>query len=922
VKNALRLFALLIWLLLLAAPALAQGRVIVDDTTGRVDQAAVTQAAQALVRKNATVMVLVSDQTGSDPQTYASQRLATYNIRANPLDPTAIVYLVALDRRNVFIYYGADWNATLGPTYKNIADQNMIPQLARGNITQGVTAGIQGTVDAIDNPPGRGPNLTPIAIAIVVAVLIFVGIPLLVRSIGKRRSAAQALANARQAAEDARKRAGAAIADMGQALKDAQEKAKYDQISYPPAEVQQIGQWQRAAEGQFVSAQERFDAAGEALAGQRAPAQAEYEANAQAYDQVAQLVEAARAQLAQAEARRAELDKLNDQAPGEVDRAKKALADAAARLESLGQDFARPQEILRPAADLVAQAEAQLSEHRAADAIASAGAASAAIDELAAKLTTYADIREGISAGRAAAERVAAQGYRIEAGLAAFDAAEATLRQAAAALERDPGSTSQLLAQAESQRTEGVARGGGMPALREANAARLDATKQAGEQIDTEIAAGRDAFKLVNEFAETTWSDIRGNGSESEEAAARARQLWERATTRNSMEQQDFLGAKQDLDAADERIGYAHTLIESILQRLKDLQAARDAARQEIAAAQADIDQGWAYVRSNDPDIGKNPERDLGQAAALIEQANAELRQDRPNWLTIVKQAQEANRLADQAIANARSEVEAMAKLREQAQRAQQLAAAEVQKIVQFVGLHKGDIPAASEQRLGKLQGQIQQAYAALQAAERDEEEARAADLRAAVTRYAAIEHDAEALYAEIYAAFQRIDELRKQVAGRVELAERAIAQAEQRIQTYAQLIRPSAEATRLIEEARAELDGIGAPHDERGLQHAIQQADAARSAAERADQLITSQARQMQRSDNDMGDFLGGVIVGSLLNSGHGGQHGGHHGGGSGWSSGGGSMGGWGGGGGGGWSGGGGGGGGWGGGGGGGSGW
>jgi len=909
----------------MAMPALAQGRVIVDDPTGRVDQAAVQRAAQSLVSKNATVVVLVSDQTGSDPQKYASQKLRTYNIQADPLDPTAIVYLIALDQRNVFIYYGADWNATLGPAYKNIADQDMIPQLARGNITAGITAGIQGTVEAINNPPGRAISLVPIALAIIVIGALFVGVPLVVRSLGKRRAAARAFAQAREAAEEARKRAGAAIADMGQVLKDAQEKAQYDQLSYPTADVQQIGEWQRAAEAQFVDAQERFDAAGEALVAKRVPTQAEYQASAQAYDQITQIVEAARAQLAKAEARRAELDRLNAAAPGEADRAKKALADAAARLESLGQDFAHPQAILQPVADMVARAEALLAEHRAADAIAAAGAASANIDELNRTLASYADIHEGISAGRAAAEKVVAQDYRIDAGLAAFNTAEGALRQAAAAFEHDLAAARTLLDQAEAARAQGVARGGGMPALRQENDARLTQTKQAGEQIDAQIAQGRDAFALVNEFAEKTWSDIRGNGSESEAAAARARQLWERATERNSMETQDFLGAKQDLDAADEQIGYARTLVDSILQRLKDLQAARDAARQEIAAAQADVEQGWKYVHANDPDIGKNPDHDLTQAAALLEQANAELLQPRPDWLTIVKQAQEANRLADQAIANARSEVDVMNKLREQAQRAQQLATAEVQKIVQFVSLHKNDLPPASEQRLNKLQAQIQQAYAALQAADRDEEETRAQDLRAAVTRYAALEQDAESLYEDIYAAFQRIDNLRKQVADKADQAERAIDQAEQRLQNYAQMIRPSADAVRLLQEARAALDSIGAPREEQGLQRALQTAEAARNAAERADQILISQIQRVQRSQpgGDIGDFLGGVVVGSLLNSGRQ-RHGGHSGGSGsgGWSSGGGNLGGWGGGGGSGWGGGGGGGGGWGGGGGGGSGW
>ena len=927
-KKLLRLLAFLALLLLTTLPALAQsGKLIYQDDAGKLDRTQVARAAQPLISRSANVAIYTANSGG---ETDFRRRLQQDGLASGGgIEPNTIAIYVSLNDRYSGMLFGDRWNAALATNdnYETIRTNDLNAGLSPSSFTSGVVNALGAIDRSIASPPQTGGgttvnvNFVPIVLGVIFLVLLFVVVPLVVRAIGKRRAAAQAFARARQAADDARKRAGAAIADMGQVLKDAQEKAQYDQLSYAPADVQQIGEWQRAAESQFVDAQERFDAAGEALAARRTPTQAEYEASAQAYDQIAQIVEAARAQLAQAEARRAELDRLNAAAPGEADRAKKALADAAARLESLGPDFAHPQAILQPVADMVARAEALLAEHRAADAIAAAGAASANIDELNRALERYADIHEGISAGRAAAEKIMAQGYRIEAGLAAFNTAEGVLRQAAATIERDLAAARTLLDQADAARELGVARGGGMPALRQENDARLAQTKQAGEQIDAQIAQGREAFALVDDFAEKTWSDIRGNGSESEAAAARARQLWERATQRNSMETQDFLGAKQDLDAADEQIGYARALVDSILQRLKDLQAARDAAHEEIAAAQADVEQGWKYVRANDPDIGKNPEHDLTQAAALLEQANAELQQARPDYLTIVKQAQEANRLADQAIANARGEVDAMNKLREQAQRAQQLATAEVQKIVQFVSLHKNDLPPASERRVDNLQAQIQQAYATLKAADRDEEQTRAEDLRAAVTRYTALEHDAESLYEEIYAAFQRIDILRKQVAAKADQAQRTIDQTEQRLQNYAQMIRPSADVVRLLQEARAALDSIGAPREEQALQRALQTAEAAYNAAERADQILISQLRQVQRSQpgGDFGDFLGGVVVGSLLNSGHH-RHGG--GGGGGWSGSGGGGGAWGGGGGGGGWGGGGGGGGWGGGGGGGSGW
>src|SRR4029079_17258665 len=100
-------------------------------------------------------------------------------------------------------------------------------------------------------------------------------------------------------------------------------------------------------EAQFVKAQEQFDQAGETLAAQREATQEAYQAGASAYSAITALVQQARSTLDQAEARRAELDKLNAAAPGEVERSKKALADAAERLPALGHGVPPPDAGLR-----------------------------------------------------------------------------------------------------------------------------------------------------------------------------------------------------------------------------------------------------------------------------------------------------------------------------------------------------------------------------------------------------------------------------------------------------------------------------------------------------------------------------------------------------------------------------------------------
>jgi uncharacterized membrane protein YgcG len=903
-----RMIGALFLLLLLATPALAQsGSLIYHDDAGQLNRAQVTSAAQKLIARGAQVAIYTVNSNGGADD--FQRRLEADGLaQGGSIKTNIIAIYVSYSPRYSEIRGGDKWNAAL-KTNNNI-DAIRNNELNAGLRDNDATAGVVNALTAIDqaiaNPPQAGGGtsvnvgsgtFTPIVLGVVFLLLLFVGGPIVWRSFSKRRAAAQAFAQARQAAEEARKQAGAAIADLGQVMRNVQEKAQYDQVSYPADEVQQLAQLQSAAEAQFVKAQEAFDQIGETLAAKSQPTKEEYQSSASAYGNVVQMVAAARAPLDQAEARRAELDKLNATAPGEVDRAKKALADAAERLQSLGQDFDRPDAIMQPAADMVARAEGLLAEHRAADAIAAVGAASAAIDELNQTLTRYADIREGISAGRAGAEKAAAQGYRVEAGLSALDTAEGLLRQAATVLERDLAAARTLLDQAEAARAEGVARGGGMPALRKDNDARLAQTQQAGEQLTAHIAEGRKAFDLVDEFAENTWSDIRGNGSEAEAAAARAHSLWERASQRNTMDEQDFLGARQDLDEADKQIAFTRTLVDAITQRLRDLQTARDTAQQEINTAQQDIDQGWSYVRGNDPDVGKAPEQALAQAAQLLKQANAELKKQRPDWLAIVKQAQEANRLADEALANARSEVDAMNKLREQATHAQQLATAEVQKIVQFTSIHADDIPASSEQKLNQLQADVAQAYAALKAAEQAEEQVRAADLREAMTRYIALQDSADKLYDEIYGAFQRVEELRKRVGAEVDRAASAVAQAERLLQAYASFIRPRSPGVELLEQARALLASIGSIRNEADSKRALATATEARNAAERAARMFQDQAQAYQSAnqrDDSIGDFVTGAVIGSLL-SGSGNRP--HHHGGGGWGGGSSSGGGWGGG-------------------------
>jgi hypothetical protein len=281
-------------------------------------------------------------------------------------------------------------------------------------------------------------------------------------------------------------------------------------------------------------------------------------------------------------------------------------------------------------------------------------------------------------------------------------------------------------------------------------------------QVAALIQTARQTFDLVDEFAESTWNDIRGNGSEAEASAAEAAKLWQGAVARNTLENQEFAAAREDLNAIEAQLARAASLSEAIIQRLKEPEHAREIAKQELAAAAADVVAGNSYLAAHDPDIGKQPEEQLRKAADLLAQSEAEAAKPKPDWLALVRLAQTANAEADAALAGARSEVETMDKLRAQVQRAQQLAASEVQRAKRFYETHRSDLGWSISDSLHDLQEQLQLAHDALRQAENLAEEQRREALEHARGRFVNVDGRADQVYAKLYAAFQDVEAARQ----------------------------------------------------------------------------------------------------------------------------------------------------------------
>src|SRR6187401_3414656 len=220
-----RLFAAAILLLLLATPALAQsGRLIYHDDANKLDRSQVQRAAQPLINRGATV-ALYAEDSGGDAA--FQQRLEQDGLASgSSIRRDVIAIYVSLSDRYSAIRFGDQWNDALSTNdnYEQIRTNDLNAGLSPNSFSDGFVNALGAIDKAAANPPTASGgtqinfNFTPLVLGVIFLALLFVGGPIVWRSISKRRAVAQAYARARQAAEDARKQAGAAIADMGQEM--------------------------------------------------------------------------------------------------------------------------------------------------------------------------------------------------------------------------------------------------------------------------------------------------------------------------------------------------------------------------------------------------------------------------------------------------------------------------------------------------------------------------------------------------------------------------------------------------------------------------------------------------------------------------------------------------------------------------------
>ncbi|MGC8952684.1 TPM domain-containing protein [Chloroflexus sp.] len=743
----------------------AQGRLVLIDPGNRLNDSAVQAAAEPLLRRGAQVAVYVVDRGN---ETDFERRLIADGLGRSDgsVRSNLIAIYVAVNDRYSAIFFGDEWNAALAvnDNYETIRLNHLNPGLAAGNFTRAITDVLTAIESAIVNPPRPGGGVTIVAdpTPVVFGALGLIGTVAAgagVYTVYRRRKTRLA---AEQRLQRAREQIGTLIVQLGQRFANATEKAKFDRISYPSDAVAELAQMQESAQRLFNELKVAFDEIGEQLNREAKPSLADLDTAALAYEQLQEKVTAVNERLRAIEQRRADLDALMQQAQEDVNRAKKLLTDVAKRLPQFGNELSDHAAVLAPIQRVLTQAEAALEQREAHAAMTAAQAASAITQQLTEILERYSTTRTAIAQGRRTAEQLASEGYRMDACHAALDTARAALDRLAVALQQgDLKAAATIIHEAETAFNRARQEGFDLPAIRAENERRIAALAERGPQISELIAAGREAFDLVDEFAESTWSDIRGNGSEAEAAAERAFEHWEQAKAANTMEAQAFLEARSYLDAAEQELTHVERLITAITDRLRALEEARKIARDLIAEAERSLQAGRTFVAAHDADVSPQADELLARAAALLQTAQAEMQKEKPDWLQLAWAAREANQLADQALTNALDEAEQTARLQERVQQVQQLATAEVQKLVNYATVHDADLTPATRQQIKQVRQQVEAAFTLLRRAESYEDAARRQALTDVIQRYQALAEAAKMAYHAAYTDVQRLEELR-----------------------------------------------------------------------------------------------------------------------------------------------------------------
>ena len=912
--------------------------------------------------------VLMRNRIGNDDDAFARIVAENYGyINGGVVDPDLFAIVVSLNQRGLTLLYGDNLKPILedssgGETQGTRIRNKVGPLLAagvsasaRGNqaeasqkLTEAFNIGLTEAATVIDlyrNPPTPTPRPTPEPVATpqppinidtsglgtallwVVGIIVALGLLAVAGPVGWRAwRRAQESAARRRALQEQLVQARNVAADMITDLDfpaDPAEQLQYRFLALVlgnerPEELAQLQGRYREMYDRVSGALARYNAAN----GAKYTTEEEITAGIGQYQGIQSEINLAATFLKEMAERSRQVEGQIASAPGEVEEAKKALAAATGSLERLAAAApdlykADPEKAIAQGNRLLNQAQEALGSEpaRPLGAYDAATSARGFADRILSSVQRIGTAYSALGDFRGMVEGHRKQGYRLPRSNDHDSGLLTLLSRAVEGLDGDGGPAlfENLMRSVDEGLGKARATVDTLVGQHRSNEQALAHLQKAGEELKEYIAEGARAFDKVDEYAESSWADIRGNGTEAQKAANRAEGLWEEATALNALQPdgaQDFERAAELVDEAGDSIRKSRDLVTAILERLKNIEESKRTAGAEIEAAGRDIEAGQSFVAQHDRDITPKPSDMLKEAARLLAGAKEEARKEKPDWIDVARQARAANDTADKALADARSQQEAMQALMRKVDTSRQQAEAAFSRAANFASVHRGDLGPELFKALEMARADFEKARARAKQVGSSglEDVALGRALGEVAGQLGAAQGEADRVYGAAQEQFQSMENLRGQAHAAIRGARSVIEQANLYANMYDGEV--GYEAKNLLRQARNTLPEWrdGASADE--LRSTLAAANRAQALAEQAyrharddveeyeaAQEAEEEERRRQEWRESEGGILGGLLIGGSSgdsgSSGGGwswgsGSSGGSSGGGSSWGSGG----------------------------------
>lgn len=458
-------------------------------------------------------------------------------------------------------------------------------------------------MDMQSNPVIAGMSFTPlliqqIAVSVVGVAALITVVVLFVR-IRRRMALEKARTSVQSDADVALRGLRSRLNYAAQLLNSERDRMVYDRVRFSDDDAKKISQLIQQAEHLYQATQATLDRTIRRLP--ETPSASEYHTLIEIVKDLTPTIPPIEATLQQSIKQRSELESLIQKNNDLIEQVQREQQKLGHRLAALGINH---RELFAAGDHQLTKANEYLASHQYANAATHAQQAQQTYQTIATHITALYDVRNGVSAGRQAAEKATIQGFDVSHSLNLFQEATHILDLALAEIiAGNMGEGSVLVNRAESLRQQAVSEGGSLPVIQQRQNEAIAQTTHDGEALTAQFETASIAFQSLKNMHPALWDDIINAGSEAVILARFGAHYVAWANRVNTPQQ--YTNVSQLLSNAQTAIQRSSTILQIIIQRHADLQRMELIARQEFSDAEELMEIVQARI-ADDSNVAQN----------------------------------------------------------------------------------------------------------------------------------------------------------------------------------------------------------------------------------------------------------------------------------------------------------------------------